>query len=42
MEAGPSMPWKCIVVASGSSFFRTTATLSPGLTRIVGPGTVPL
>ena len=39
---GTTMPWKWMIVDSGSSFFRTIFTLSPSLTLIVGPGTVPL
>src|SRR3954470_24551094 len=35
-------PWKWMAVDSGSSLCRTNDTLSPGFTRIVGPGTVPL
>src|SRR5579864_953837 len=42
MELGVTSPWKWMDVDSGRLLWRTTFTLSPGLTLIVGPGTVPL
>src|SRR5947209_2564919 len=42
IEFGVMIPWKWMAVDSGGWLWRTTLTLSPGLTWIVGAGTVPL
>jgi len=42
MSLGVLMPWKWMLVDSGSSFFSTTLTLSPMSAFSVGPGTTPL
>src|SRR3990172_2927018 len=39
---GTSTPCQWIVVGSGSSFLTTIRIWSPSVTRIIGPGTVPL
>ena len=39
---GTSTPCQWIVVGSDNSFFTMILTWSPSVTRIIGPGTVPL
>src|ERR1700694_5908296 len=42
MAKGTMRPWKWMTVDSGRWLCNTTLTLSPMLTRMVGPGTTPL
>ena len=42
MSFGTVNPWKCRIVGWVISLRRMIRTWSPGLTRISGPGTVPL